>query len=145
RIATVVAADLAALGELRAVLWPDETAAQHALEAAAALGQPRMIAFIATDDSGAAIGFAEATIRVDSVNGALPSPVGFREGWYVAPAWRRRGVGRALVALVEQWTRAQGCSELASDALLDNDTSHRAHAACGFAETERVVYFRKTV
>ena len=51
--------------------------------------------------------------------------------------------GRALVAAVELWTREQGCTELASDALLDNEASHRAHAACGFEETERVVYFRK--
>ena len=49
----------------------------------------------------------------------------------------------AFVAAVERWVREQGCSELASDALLANEASHRAHAACGFEETERVVYFRK--
>ena len=51
--------------------------------------------------------------------------------------------GRALIAAVEAWTREQGCTELASDALIDNAASHAAHAACGFEETERVVYFRK--
>ena len=49
----------------------------------------------------------------------------------------------ALIAAVEAWTREQGCTELASDALIDNAASHAAHAACGFEETERVVYFRK--
>jgi aminoglycoside 6'-N-acetyltransferase I len=39
--------------------------------------------------------------------------------------------------------RDQGCREFASDALLDNSGSLAAHAACGFEETERVVYFRK--
>jgi aminoglycoside 6'-N-acetyltransferase I len=46
---------------------------------------------------------------------------------------------------VEEWTRGHGCSELASDALLDNASSHAAHAACGFEETERVVFFRKVL
>jgi aminoglycoside 6'-N-acetyltransferase I len=32
---------------------------------------------------------------------------------------------------------------LASDALIDNEVSQRAHAAMGFRETERVVYFVK--
>jgi aminoglycoside 6'-N-acetyltransferase I len=36
-----------------------------------------------------------------------------------------------------------GCTELASDALLDNQASHAMHEALGFAETERVVYFLK--
>jgi aminoglycoside 6'-N-acetyltransferase I len=36
-----------------------------------------------------------------------------------------------------------GCTELASDALLDNQTSHAMHEALGFVETERVVYFLK--
>ena len=65
------------------------------------------------------------------------------EAWYVDAACRGRGIGRALIAAVEAWTREQGCMELASDALIDNAASHAAHAACGFEETERVVYFRK--
>ena len=33
--------------------------------------------------------------------------------------------------------------ELASDALIDNSTSERAHLALGFAEVERATHFRK--
>ena len=44
---------------------------------------------------------------------------------------------------VEAWAREKGCSELASDALLESAESHRMHAGLGFEETERVVYFRK--
>ena len=50
-----------------------------------------------------------------------------------------------IVRAVERWTVAQGASELASDALIDNFVSHRMHAALGFEETERVVAFRKRV
>ena len=67
--------------------------------------------------------------------------MGFVEGVYVAPGWRRRGVARALFEAIGDWARARGCRELASDALLDNVASQQAHRALGFRETERVVYF----
>ena len=136
--------DAEALAALRAALWPDDDAAAHLREALDALEQPDgAVAYLAFDANGAAVGFAEATLRHDYVNGTDDSPVGFLEGLYVVPAWRRRGVGRALVAAVEGWTRGRGCAELASDAELDNVSSHAAHVAYGFEETERVVYFRK--
>ncbi len=89
------------------------------------------------------IGFAEAAIRQDYVNGCDSSPVLFLEGLFVDPGHRRRGVAGALVAAVADWGRAQGCSEFASDAEIDNLDSHAMHLALGFAETERVVYFRR--
>ena len=136
-------ADIAAWATLRAELWPDDAAASHAAEIRDSLAHEDVAGFLVVDADGRVQGFAEATLRRDYVNGTESSPVGFLEGWYVAPAARGAGAGRALVAAVEQWAREQGCSELASDALLDNEASHRAHAACGFEETERVVYFRK--
>jgi len=69
--------------------------------------------------------------------------VPFLEGIWVEPELRRRGVGRALVDHVEAFVRARGFREIGSDALLGNRASHAAHAAWGFSETERVVYFRK--
>ena len=65
------------------------------------------------------------------------------EGIYVEPWARRQGAARALVEAVEAWAQEKGCSELASDALLESAESHRMHAGLGFEETERVVYFRK--
>jgi aminoglycoside 6'-N-acetyltransferase I len=100
---------------------------------------------LAKTDSGKAVGFAEAALRVDYVNGTDSSPVAFLEGLYVAPGSRRAGVARALVAAVEQWARREGCSELASDCLLENIDAHEVHRALGFGETERVVYFRKEI
>jgi aminoglycoside 6'-N-acetyltransferase I len=71
--------------------------------------------------------------------------VAYLEGWYVVPEARRRGVGRALVESAEDWGRAQGCTEFASDALLDNDVSAAAHRALGFAETVQIRCFRKVI
>jgi aminoglycoside 6'-N-acetyltransferase I len=69
--------------------------------------------------------------------------VPFLEGLYVAPQARRKGVATALVDAVSAWAKAAGYRELASDARLENEASHAMHRALGFAETQRVVYFRK--
>jgi aminoglycoside 6'-N-acetyltransferase I len=142
RIETIAAAGLEDWLGLRQALWPWPEA-EHRAEVGAALKNPDAIVFLARDDSGAAIGFAEATLRRDYVNGCTTSPVGFLEGIYVREDRRRQGVARALCRAVEDWTRMRGCSELASDAFLDNSASHRMHGVLGFSETERVVYFRK--
>jgi aminoglycoside 6'-N-acetyltransferase I len=137
-------ADIEAWSAMRLALWPDADLAELRGEALA-WDAANGVALIAFDDNGHAVGLAEATLRHDYVNGTGSSPVGFLEAWYVAADHRGRGVGRTLIAAVEAWTRERGCSELASDALLDNTGSHAAHAACGFEETERVVYFRKVL
>ena len=140
----VRATDASAWLRMREALWPDG-ADQHAREIeryfAGELAEPLEV-LVAADDCGDLIGFAELSIR-RYVDGCDTDHVGFLEGWYVAPAWRRRGVGRALVAAAEDWARAQQCREFGSDALLENDVSASAHRALGFEETERVRYVRK--
>jgi aminoglycoside 6'-N-acetyltransferase I len=136
-------ADVAAWAELRAQLWPDQTLAEHRREAADLLAAADKPVFVAEASTGEIAGFAEASLRRDNVNGCETSPVAFLEGIFVAPGHRRAAVGRDLVAAVEAWGRAQGCRELASDALLDNLASHAFHGGVGFEETERVVCFRK--
>ena len=129
--------------ELRDALWP-QSRDVHLAEMAAIAAEPeRLAAFVAYTDTGEALGFAEAAIRADYVNGAQSSPVGFLEGLYVVPHARPKGGARALVVEVGRWARDCGCSELASDAALANTASHAVHRALGFEETERVVFFRK--
>ena len=129
--------------ELRDALWPQPREMQLAEMAAIAAAPARFAAFVASAARGEPLGFAEAAIRTDYVNGAESSPVGFLEGLYVVPVARRQGMARALVAEVARWAAACGCTELASDAALANTASHAVHRALGFAETERVVFFRK--
>ncbi len=127
-------------------LWPEEESDAHHDDMASYLEAPgRYCQFVAYDDDGATMGFVEASVRSDYVNGAESSPVAFLEGIYVVPAYRRRGVARRLVDIVERWARERGFLELASDALLNNNESHAMHGALGFDETERVVYFRKVL
>jgi aminoglycoside 6'-N-acetyltransferase I len=130
--------------EFRMALWPDATADDHRGYMAISLAQPeRFLQLMMYDASRVPIGFVEGSIRGDYVNGTETSPVGFIEGVYVSPSWRRKGVARELFAAIGDWARARGCRELASDALLANEASQRAHLALGFTETERVVYFTK--
>ncbi len=132
--------------DFRLALWSDASADDHRAYMAIALAQPeRFLQLMIYDADRAPIGFIEGSIRSDYVNGTETSPVGFVEGVYVTPAWRCKGVARQLFAAIADWARARGCRELASDALLENQASQRAHAALGFRETERVVYFVKTL
>jgi aminoglycoside 6'-N-acetyltransferase I len=127
---------------MRAALWPDEDAEALASELEAMLADPTLVAFVAMREDGGLCGFAEASVR-RYANSNDESPCAFLEGWWVDEDVRRSGVGRALIAAVEDWARAQGFTELGSDALLDNTLSHVAHHALGFEERERVIYFRK--
>lgn len=136
--------DAEALAGLRFALWPDEPLEVRRAETEANIARTDGdFATLVAEAEGEVAGFAEVSLRRDYVNGCETSPVAFLEGIYVRPEQRRCGLGRALIAAVAQWGRERGCSEFASDALLDNDLSHRFHAGAGFQETERVVYFRK--
>ena len=132
---------------MRQALWPEESASYHTSEVesyfAGRLREPLEV-LLAFDDSGSSIGFAELSIR-PYAEGCDTDHVGYLEGWYVVPEARRRGVGRALVQAAEQWARGRGCSEFASDALLDNHVSAAAHRALGFTETVQIRCFRKTL
>jgi aminoglycoside 6'-N-acetyltransferase I len=132
--------------QMRVALWPDATADEHRGYMAISLAQPeRFLQLMMYDEKRQPIGFIEGSIRSDFVNGTETSPVGFVEGVYVVPALRRHGVARRLFEAIGDWAKARGCRELASDALLENEASQRAHRALGFKETERVVYFSKTL
>ncbi len=135
---------LAAWVALRHSLWPDSGEGELRAEAETFLRRRRRaVAFLVRTADGDVVGFAEATLRTDYVNGCKSSPVAFLEGLYVRPDCRRRGAARLLCHAVEDWAMGLGRTELASDTWLDNIGSQRVHAAFRFEETERVVYFRK--
>jgi|SRR5262245_12180918 len=129
---------------MRKALWPDETLEQHRRYATSLLGRPDdAIVYLACEESGDSIAFAEATLRRDYVNGCGSSPVGFLEGIYVHPTHRKRGFARLLCQTLEEWARRMGCSEFASDVLLTNELGQLVHRALGFNETDRVVIYSK--
>lgn len=132
---------------MRLALWPEGTTLEHGDEIARyfdrRIREPLEV-LLAVDDRGDAVGFVELSIR-SYAEDCETDRVAYLEGWYVVPEMRRRGVGAALVNAAERWGRAQGCTEFGSDTLIDNEPATRAHLALGFAETARLVCFRKSL
>jgi aminoglycoside 6'-N-acetyltransferase I len=147
RVRPGVPADVGVVARQFFALWPDGSLAEHEAEAAAILaGSPAstlpLVVLVAELD-GAVVGFVEVGLRSHADGCDTNQAVGFVEGWYVEPEHRRNGVGGALIRTGEAWAKSQGCTEMASDAVIDNGVSLRAHAALGFEVVDRCVHFRK--
>lgn len=140
--------DWTALAGMRVLLWPESSYEEHFAELEAgpeALCQPDfpMEWLVAEDESGALIGCVEVGLRSHADGCNTRRPVGYVEGWYVHEEYRRKGIGGELLRAAEEWARARGCAEMASDALIDNALSQEVHLALGFEVTDRCVLFRK--
>jgi len=140
--------DLDQLAAMCEALWAKSSAEEHAQElklilaGKAALTMPIAI-FVAVATSGRLAGFVEVDLR-SHADGCNPSqPVGYIEGWYVAEDHRRRGIGKKLLTAAEEWARGYKCMEIASDALINNDLSQRAHESLGYEVVDRCVHYRK--
>ena len=129
---------------LRALLWPDEVTLEETQTFAEELfaGRSDSWCVLVYQGDGQLDGFVEAHLR-EYADGCDSSPVGFIEGWYVSEPRRRVGIGRRLIDAAEAWARGFGCTEMASDALLENTLSHQAHEALGYSEVERAIRYRK--
>lgn len=127
---------------MRLMLWPDCPTDQHTQEMMGSLGRQTSAVFVAARPTGGLCGFLEAATW-PYAEGCETHSVGYIEGWYVDADMRNQGIGRELVRAAEQWARSQGCREMASDAQVGNDVSLKAHLAVGFAESSRLVHFRK--
>ena len=147
RVRLVCAGDRVDWLQMRCELWPSADAETHAAEIdrffAGDLQDPAAV-LVAEDSSGEAVGLIELSIR-SYAEGCVTGRVGFVEGWYVKPSSQRRGIGRALIEEAEHWALAQGCTELGSDAEIENEPGILAHRHVGFEETGRIVCFRKSL
>jgi len=131
---------------MRQELWPSNPG-EHATEIAQYFAGDLTIAaavFVACLDSSEPVGFIELSIR-PYAEGCSSSGVVYVEGWFVDSSHRHRKIGAALLGTAEKWGRSQGCTEIASDAEIENEGSIAAHKALGFVEVGRTVCFRKTL
>lgn len=149
RIRAAEIADCAELARLRAMLWPEASTEEHRREleqvlTVASAPMPTAV-FVAEWENEMLVGFLETGLR-SHADGCDPSQaVGFIEGWYVLEGYRRQGIGKNLVTAAEEWARGEGCREMASDTLIDNHSSQKAHEALGYAVVDRCVHYRKTL
>jgi aminoglycoside 6'-N-acetyltransferase I len=143
RVRPMRESDLAEWFRLRKLLWDQGDDQEHKDEMLEILGDSEsQLVLVAELDDGRRVGFLESSIR-PFVEDCHTDHVGYLEGWYVEPEFRRMGVGGALVRAAEKWALEHGCSEMASDAEIDNDASVRAHEKLGYKETSRLVHMRK--
>ena len=101
------------------------------------------ITFFAAEEDGRYVGFLDAELRLDHVDGARSSPVWYVEGVYVVPDKRGSGVGACPMARLEAHVQELGYSEMASDCEVGNDQSESFHKAVGFQEVTRSIHLIK--
>lgn len=135
--------DLSEWLRLRLLLWDESSEDDHKSEMVDIIEHSDdQLVVVADFGDGRLGGFLEASIR-SHVEDCETENVGYLEGWFVEQRYRQFGVGRELVAFAEGWARNKGCSEMASDAEVDNEISLQAHTKLGYAETSRLVHLRK--
>src|SRR5688500_2360463 len=128
---------------LRKLLWDATSDEDHKSEMLDILEHTdSQYVLFAQTDSGRLIGLLEASIR-PYVEDCETDHVGYLEGWFVEPEFRKQGIGRELVRQAELWAIEKGCTEMASDAEIGNDMSLAAHLNLGYTETSRLVHLRK--
>jgi GNAT superfamily N-acetyltransferase len=95
------------------------------------LGQVWMI-----EDDGHAAGFVVLTVGFSMEYGGLR---GFIEEFYVAPQYRRRGLGHAALEEVKRSCRRRGVRVLIVEAGPSEDAALSAYRSVGFADSDRTL------
>ncbi len=143
RVRAVRANDASEWFRLRKFLWDESSDEEHRMEMLDIYEHHEtQLVLVAEAEGGKLIGFLEASIR-PFVEDCHSDHVGYLEGWFVEPQYRKHGIGRTLVKAAENWARGKGCTEMASDAEIGNDLSLKAHQTLGYEETSRLVHLRK--
>ncbi|WBL18850.1 GNAT family N-acetyltransferase [Citricoccus sp. NR2] len=107
----------------------DDYVAQLLDVPARAQGPGRLV--VAELDGAVAGSTVLLTGEMDMAEVAHPGEFEFRM-LGVAPAFQRRGVGRALVATAENHARALGCSAIVITTMASMTDAHQLYRACGF-------------
>lgn len=142
RKATIEDAPIAAI--LATKLWPHHTADEMIGDFEKTIRNENNAAFLCYDKD-TPVGFAQCGLRRDYVEGTSTSPVGYLEGIYVDPPYRKRGYAKVLLAACEAWAKEQGCTEFSSDCELHNTDSLQFHLNVGFEEANRIICFTKVL
>lgn len=137
--------DLNELVRMGRLLWPDHSVEDLRQEFEEILGSDNQKAFLCKADDGKYVGFQTLSLRREYVEGATSSPVGYLEGIYVDKEYRKKGIGKGLVEVAQEWAQAHGCKELGSDTWDWNADSIKFHEKVGFTKVETLVHFIKEI
>jgi len=136
-IVTVTKENENAWAELCVALWPDLTVDAILKMSYEGLFKNEFLYF----ENEEPVAFISLSLRSDYVEGTDSSPVGYIEGLYVKPEFRRKGIAELLVDYAKEWSEKYGCTEIASDCVLDNTVSQAFHTGIGFTEANRIVCY----
>jgi len=125
-------------------LWPENIWSVLRAEFEEQLESKKDVVYLAISE-GRYVGFIHMSLRYDYVEGSSSSPVGYIEGIYVDENYRNKGISKMLVEAGEIWSKALGCTEIASDTELHNVGSQQFHKSIGFKEAAKIVAFIKAI
>lgn len=99
--------------------------------------------YICRNSEDVPVGFVNISLRNDYVAGATSKPVGYLEGIYVKPKYRKQGVAKELTKIAEKWSFEMGSQDFASNAEINNVNSQNFHKKIGFKEANITVNYIK--
>ena len=126
------------VGQLKVMaklLWVDSTDEELEKMFTETFDKENEVTLVGRSRTGELAGFAIVSIRSDYVEGATTSPVGYLEGIFVYPGYRKQEVGRHILALGEEWCLEKGCTQMGSDTSITNTDSTEFHKHVGFHVT----------
>ena len=127
--------------ELCVALWPDDTIDSF-IQYGRKTSYKNVYLYFLEEEAVACLWIS---LRYDYVEGTdsheKSLPVGYLEGIYVKPEFRKQGIAQKLVEFAKEWAIEKGCLEFASDCDLDNDESRNFHNKIGFEEASKNVHF----
>jgi GNAT superfamily N-acetyltransferase len=103
-------------------------------------GDPDAAVLVATA-GGAVIGWVHVR-TLQLLQRDLCAEIG---GLVVDGAWRRRGIGRRLMAAAEDWARGHGVGLIRLRSNVIRDDAHRFYRRLGYADSKTSVLFTKAL
>ncbi len=139
KIRNAVFNDAAALADLSSQLGYPAANRETVDRLSAILRSDDHTVFVACMDDGSIVGWAHVffTLRVQS------DPFAELGGLIVAERCRRRGIGKRLLAAVEEWVNHRGITKLRVRSRLTRSDAHSFYERLGFSRTKEQHIFDK--
>lgn len=113
--------------------FPDDVNPEMANWARSHAESQGKVAFVAEEPGGKRIGCIFGTIGESNMPMSVPGDVGTISVCWVEPDHQRLGVGRALLAEIENWFLARGVRHLEVAFMAKNDAAREAWLHLGFS------------
>ena len=128
------------LTELALALWPNNEKDLIKSDLVYIIGHLNNRVLLAKSDEEY-IGFIHMSIRSGFVEGADTTPVGYIEGVYVKPDYRRKGVAKELYHAGLEWLKSEKCSQIGADIGINDNMCPDFYIGMGYKEANRIICY----